>query len=87
MRAETRRRRGRASIDELINCFHFPEGGVEPEGAAFGSVEGGVAFAGSFNFWPTTILSVVKLFADRSALTVTPNSVAILVKLSPDFTV
>src|SRR6266853_5129863 len=44
------------------------------------------AFAGTFNFWPTTILSVVRLLAERRALTETANSLAILLRLSPDFT-
>ena len=43
--------------------------------------------AGILSFWPTTILSVLRLFRERKALTVVPNWVAILVRLSPDLTV
>jgi hypothetical protein len=54
-----------------------------------GVAEGGAAEAllGIFNFCPTTILSVFKLFSERRALTVVPNWEAILVRLSPDLTV
>src|SRR5262249_24000839 len=42
---------------------------------------------GIFSFWPTTILSVLRLLRERKALTVVPKSFAILVRLSPDLTV
>src|ERR1017187_2737866 len=46
-------------------------------GGAGAGAAGAEAFAGIFSFWPTLILSVVRLFSDRSALTVTPNCDAI----------
>src|SRR5215831_529677 len=51
------------------------------------AVAGADDFAGIFNLSPTLILSVVRLFSERSALTVVPNSLAILVNVSPDLTV
>ena len=45
------------------------------------------AFAGIFNFLPTLILVVVKLFAACSALMVVPCFLAILLSVSPDLTV
>ena len=59
-------------------------GVVEPDVGDAGAMD---VLLGILNFWPTTILSVFKLFSERKALTVVPNSVAILVRLSPDLTV
>src|SRR3974390_1533487 len=59
---------------------------AEGEVASAGAVVP-VPLAGTFSFWPTTILSVLRLFTERRALTVVPNWVAILVRLSPDLTV
>jgi len=44
-------------------------------------------FAGIFSLSPTLMRSVVKPFADLSAATVVWNCDAILLRLSPDFTV
>jgi len=54
---------------------------------AVGVVAGAETLAGIFNFCPTLMLSVFKLFAARNALMLTPCCVAIFVRLSPDFTV
>src|ERR1017187_8293605 len=65
--------------------------GVEVVGAgssgAVGTATGAEAFAGIFSFCPTLMLSVFRPFAARSALRVVPKCTAILVRLSPDFTV
>src|SRR5437016_13886484 len=46
------------------------------------------ALAGSFNFWPTMIRSVVRLgFVERMALTVVPFALAMVMSVSPDLTV
>jgi hypothetical protein len=68
-------------------------GGAAVEDADIGSVgavvlaAGADAFVGIFSFCPTVILSVFRLFAARSAFTVVPLSLAILLRLSPDLTV
>ena len=59
--------------------------GLVPVGVGVGTT-GAVDF-GIFNFWPTMILSVVRLFSERNARTVVWKRVAIVVRLSPDFTV
>jgi hypothetical protein len=62
-------------------------------GTAAGAVTAGAgagaasAFAGIFNFLPTFMLVVVKLFSVSMALTLTPYFLAILCNVSPDFTV
>src|ERR1017187_8703079 len=79
----------------VSGCRYRPGGAVGVEsGGLVGVGSGGVgtaivadAFAGIFSFCPTLMLSVFKPFAARSALRVVPKCTAILVRLSPDFTV
>ena len=53
-------------------------------GAAAGA--GAEAEAGTFKVWPTLMLVVLMLFADCSALMETWKCLAMLVSVSPDFT-
>ena len=78
----------------VANRCYFPgsvlgDGGAVP--VAAGSVvvvgAGEAAFTGILSFCPTLMLSVFMALAVRSALMLTPNCVAIFVRLSPDFTV
>ena len=73
-----------ASLDHPLLPYWPLEVVVGPGVADAGAAE---ALLGIFNFCPTTILSVFRLFSERRALTVVPNWAAILVRLSPDLTV
>ena len=61
--------------------------GMAGAGAATGAGAAASAFAGMVSFCPTLIWSVVRLLAALIALTVVPCAFAILVSVSPDFTV
>src|ERR1700735_3538339 len=62
-------------------------GGVADTGGVFTVVLADASgFSGIFNFSPTLILVVDKLFSDSIALTVVPFAFAIFVKVSPDLT-
>src|SRR5438270_4677509 len=59
---------------------------VVESGGVAGNVSAVVALARIRSFWPTTNRSLFNSLAERIAFTVLPNLVAILIKLSPDFT-
>ena len=56
-----------------------PTGGI----AALAEVVNAAALAGILSFWPTRILSLFRVLAERRALTLTPNWPAILIEESP----
>lgn len=86
---------GRAHIGTVYKLVEGDDGAAVAGGTGAVSVgvvggadvrAGVLAFVGIFNFCPTLILSVVRLLAERMERTLTLNSDAIFVRVSPDLT-